>query len=118
MSTDGEESQASPPRAGRPSLVLSAVIIFGLMLVVAGVAFALLGLGNVGVIGGEAKGVELRTTSLGVVMIVVGALLSGLVATNLPNGYQIYGGRRESVAQKALRVLASRGMRPYLSACI
>ncbi|MEU9983750.1 hypothetical protein [Streptomyces sp. NPDC050856] len=109
--------QRTPGKAERRSIVLSSVIIVGLIIALAGVVFAALGIGHVGVIDGEAEGVKLKTTSLGVFMILTGALLAGFVATNLPEGYVIHGDTPETKAQKVLRLLTSRGVKPYLVLC-
>ncbi|MGW1956116.1 hypothetical protein ACWCPI_25775 [Streptomyces sp. NPDC001920] len=108
----GEEGDGAPRKR---SVILSVTILVGLALIIAGAVFALLGLGNVGIVTGKGpNGVELKTTSLGVVMMVIGATFAGFVATNLPEGFEVFGEREESVWARILRLLTSRGVRPYL----
>jgi hypothetical protein len=90
-------------RRGKPSVTFTAFIWFGMLLAVAGAVVAILGIGCAVVFSGKVAGAEVKTTSLGLAILAIGALLAGVVATRLPKGVVVFEVSRETVTEKIAR---------------
>ncbi|WP_327046845.1 hypothetical protein OG320_02770 [Microbispora sp. NBC_01189] len=75
----------------RISVTYTVLIITGLLLAMAGAVVAILGLGGVVEFKGEVAGAKAETTSVGLAVMVVGALLAGIVAVKMPAQVTVLG---------------------------
>jgi hypothetical protein len=78
---------------GRPSITFTALIWLGMILAVAGAVVVVLGVGGAVNFSLKASGIELKSTSTGLALCAIGCLLAGGVATRLPPGVAVLGGR-------------------------
>lgn len=92
----------------RLSVTFTALIWSGIALIVCGAAVAVLGIGDdIEIVELTWGSASLKTSQVGLVMIVVGSLLSGTVALRLPSDVRVFdSGRRqvsfmEQVAERA-----------------
>ncbi|RGA03043.1 hypothetical protein DI270_021145 [Microbispora triticiradicis] len=92
----GKGREGKKTNRTRISITYTVLIITGLLLAVAGAVVAILGLGGVVEFKGEVAGAKAETTSVGLAVLVVGALLAGIVAVKLPTQVNVLGngGRR------------------------
>lgn len=74
----------------KPSATFTALIWFGMFLAAAGMVIAILGVGGAIEFSAKADGAEIKTTSLGLAILAIGCLLSGVVATRLPKGVSVF----------------------------
>jgi hypothetical protein len=98
----------------RPSVVYTALICVGLLLAVTGAVVAVLGLGGAAGFQGNVAGVTVGTTSVGLVIMVTGALLAGVVAIRLPADVRVFGHHdRPSLEDRARQLI-----KPALALCV
>ncbi len=86
--------------ASRTSVTYTALIFAGIALAIAGAVVAILGLGGVTVFEGKAGGAEVKTQSVGLAIMVVGAVLAGTVALKLPKGVTVLSPSEASVTER------------------
>jgi hypothetical protein len=78
------------------------VLIFtGIALALGGAIVAILGLGGVTAFEGTVGDVEVKTESVGLAIMVAGAVLAATVALKLPSGVRVLAGRRTIVERIA-----------------
>jgi len=89
----------------KPSVTFTALIWFGMVLAAVGVVVALLGVGDAVDFNVKLGDAEVTTSSLGLAILAVGALLAGFVATRLPKNVAVFAITQptflERVAQRA-----------------
>ncbi len=90
--------------ARRPSVTFTALIFFGMAIALAGVVLLLLGAGGAASFELALGGVTLKTTSVGLAVIGIGAALSAGVAMNLPDNVQVFSRTAPTMAER-LRAL-------------
>ncbi|WP_340377384.1 hypothetical protein U5640_21435 [Streptomyces sp. SS7] len=110
MTSEEEPQRHDPP----PSVVYTATICLGLLMTLIGMVVALLGAGGVMEFEGEAVGVQIKTSSAGLVIMTVGAVLAGTVAVMTPQHVGIFGSEKRSI----LEFLTARGAGPYLAGAL
>jgi uncharacterized membrane protein YidH (DUF202 family) len=79
--------------AGRPlrrSVVYTGLILFGILLAVAGAVIAVLGIGKPSATEVSGGGVDVKTSSVGLVILVVGAGLAGILALKKPGDIELF----------------------------
>lgn len=69
---------------GRPSIIYSIAVLIALAAFVAGVVIAVIGLGKPTAVTLEGQGVTIKTTSIGLIIMVVGAALTSVLIVNKP----------------------------------
>lgn len=77
--------------ASQKSVTFTAIILVGLALAVLGAITAILGLGEAITLELTLGDYTVKTTSVGLAILVVGALLAGVVALRLPRNVQVFG---------------------------
>ena len=87
----------------KPSVTFTALVWFGMLLAAAGATVAILGIGNLIEFSGKVAGAEVKTTSLGLAILAIGALLAGVVAIRLPKGTTVYEVTRTPFLDKVTR---------------
>ncbi len=80
----------------RPNVTFTALIWLGMLLVLAGAVFALLGLGAAVDFKAKIAGGEVTTTSAGLAVMAVGAIMAATVATKLPKGVVVFAVQRRT----------------------
>jgi hypothetical protein len=76
----------SMPKPPRSNVTFTALIWLGMILTVVGVVVALLGIGGTINLSAKIGDYELQTTSLGVAIMALGAIMAAFVAVKLPKG--------------------------------
>lgn len=74
----------------RPSVTYTVLIWFGMLLALIGVAIAVLGLGGVVEFSAKVGNAQLKSTSLGLIVVAIGTFLSGFIATRMPKGVTVF----------------------------
>ena len=77
-------------RANQPSVTFTALIWLGMLLMLAGAAVAVLGVGAAVEFKAKIGGNEITTTSLGLAIMATGAVVAAYVATKLPKGVTVF----------------------------
>lgn len=81
------------PTADRPqrrSVVYTGLILFGILLAVSGVIIALLGIGKPSATEVSGGGVDVKSSSVGLIILVVGAGLAGILALKKPSDIELF----------------------------
>lgn len=74
----------------RPSVTYTVLIWFGMLLALIGVAIAVLGLGDVVEFSAKVGNAQLKSTSLGLIVVAIGIFLAGFIATRMPKGVTVF----------------------------
>ena len=74
---------------GKVSFTYTALIWTGIVLCLSGFVIAVLGLGGLTSFEASFDSIKVKTTSVGLAIVVVGAVLSGTVAIKLPRGVRV-----------------------------
>lgn len=84
----------------RRSVVFTAIIFVGLVIALAGVGMLILGVGGATTFSFSMGDFEVETTSVGLAVLAVGAAMSAFLATNLPEGVQVFGPTERTFTDK------------------
>lgn len=82
-------------KKNKRSVTFTALIWLGMILALLGAIVAILGFGGAITFEGTLGSLKVQTTSVGLAIMIVGAFLSGTVATNLPKNVQVLGDNQE-----------------------
>jgi len=88
----------------RISITYTALIWTGIILCLFGAIVTVLGFGGSTTFEGSLYGIKVKTTQTGLVILVIGAVLSGVVAVKLPKGVRVLelGEKKYSFTEKLL----------------
>lgn len=78
---------ASPPRR---SVIYSSLILLGILMAIAGVVIAVLGIGKPSATEISGLGIDVKTSSVGLAILVVGAGLAGILAVKKPSDIELF----------------------------
>jgi uncharacterized membrane protein YidH (DUF202 family) len=70
----------------RISWIYSGAVLVGIVLVIGGAVIAVLGLGNPTSVSIEARGLTVKTTSVGLAIMLIGVLLTAILLARKPEG--------------------------------
>jgi hypothetical protein len=88
-----ESGRRVAPAAGRPprrSVVYTVLILFGILLAAAGAVIAVLGIGKPSATVISGGGIDVKTSSVGLIILVVGAALAGVLALKKPSDIELF----------------------------
>jgi hypothetical protein len=81
------------PTADRPprrSVVYTGLILFSILLAAAGAVIAVLGIGKPSATEVSGGGIDVKTSSVGLIILVVGAGLAGILALKKPSDIELF----------------------------
>lgn len=82
------------------SVTFTALVWTGILLAIAGAVVAVLGLGNVTSFQGKIGNIQITTTSIGLVIMIVGSVLAGTIALHLPKDVRVFGETKDTLMEK------------------
>src|SRR5262249_48111130 len=84
----------------RISITFTALIWTGLLLAIAGTIFTLLGLSGQSLFEASIGNLTIKTAHVGLTLVVIGSLLAGFIAMNLPEGVELYAEQGRSLTER------------------
>ncbi|HEX3999417.1 MAG TPA: hypothetical protein VHX65_12775 [Pirellulales bacterium] len=90
----------------RVSIAYTAIIFTGLALAVFGAIAAVLGLGGVSAFDGTIGSAKIKTSNVGLAILVVGTLLAGVVALKLPKDVRVFARVKPSFTERLAEIVA------------
>jgi hypothetical protein len=95
-------SKDTPPATDQKtfSITFTLLIWAGIALAFLGAIVAILGASNVTVLEGTFGNIEIKTTSVGLAILVIGSLLAGTIALRLPPGVKVLARSEQTLTEK------------------
>jgi hypothetical protein len=84
---------AAPGGPQHRSIIYSSLILAGILMAIAGLVIAVLGVGKPSATEISGSGVDVKTSSVGLVILVVGAGLAGILAVKKPSDIELFTNR-------------------------
>jgi hypothetical protein len=92
---------AAPGGPQRRSIIYSSLILAGILMAIAGLVIAVLGVGKPSATEISGSGVDVKTSSVGLVILVVGAGLAGILAVKKPSDIELFTDRPMAPTMRA-----------------
>jgi hypothetical protein len=95
-------SKTSPTKASKKTLSITFTLLIwsGIVLAFLGAVVAIIGAGGATAFDGKFGNIEVKTTSVGLAILVVGSLLAGTIALRLPKDVRVLNRTRQTIQEK------------------
>lgn len=95
-------SKTSPAKTSKKTLSITFTLLIwsGIVLAFLGAIVAIIGVGGATAFDGKFGNIEIKTTSVGLAILVVGSVLAGTIALRLPKDVRVLNRTRQTIVEK------------------